>query len=510
MASQRKKGVVLSYIFMGLEVFSSIFFTPFLIRSFGQSEYGVYSLVASITSYLYLFDLGIGNSIIRYMSKYRIGNEREKQGALMSVTLIFYAMMCALIIIIGIFINSHFQLIFSRGLSASEISNAKVMFTITVINAGLTLMFAPFNKTNIAFEKFTFSKVSDITKIIFRVSVSIVILKMGGKGVSIVTVNLCMTILFGLVSAWYTIFKLKVKPLIGRIDKEFIKNIFSYSFIVFIQMIATQLNSMVDQLLMGIMIASSSVIIGIYAIGAQICTYLQSIASSINGVLMPGVVRMMETTKDVNIVEKEMIRISRLAFMLLALIYIVFVIYGDDFICLWAGEQNFQAYYVAVIIMFPMVLQLSQSIGSQILWAINRHKVQAVLQISVALSNVLFTAILINWNPIIGASIATAITYFVGNVVVYNIIFSKYIGISMLSYYKGVLKGIAPALCISFVIGFMFQYVDLQGWIGFCINSAVMIIVYCMYMYFRGSTTYERNLVYSVIKKLFKISQKQL
>ena len=57
MSSQRKKGALLSYVFMSVEIFSGMFFTPFLIRSFGQAEYGIYSLVTVITAYLYMFDL---------------------------------------------------------------------------------------------------------------------------------------------------------------------------------------------------------------------------------------------------------------------------------------------------------------------------------------------------------------------------------------------------------------------------------------------------------------------
>ena len=61
----RKQGVILSYILMIFEVLSTLLITPFLIRTLGQAEYGVYKLSASITAYLLLLDLGVGNAIIR-------------------------------------------------------------------------------------------------------------------------------------------------------------------------------------------------------------------------------------------------------------------------------------------------------------------------------------------------------------------------------------------------------------------------------------------------------------
>jgi len=502
LASQRKKGALLSYLFMALEILTGMVFTPFLIRSFGQAEYGIYSLVGSITAYLYLFDLGIGNSIIRYMSKYRVHNDREKQQSLMALTMCFYLGVGALVILVGMILQTNLHTIFGTGLNDSELARAKAMFIITILNAAVTLMLAPFSKTVLAFERFTFSKISDIIKIILRVSISILVLLLGGKGIAIVVVNFSMTLLFGMISIIYHALKIKIKPVFSKIEKSFVKEIFSYSTIIFVQMLATQLNSMVDQVLLGIMVKSSAVIIGVYAIGTHLSTYIQSFAVNITGLLMPGVVRMVETVDNKKDIENEMIRISRIIFMMLGIIYVIFVVFGDDFIKLWAGDENYQAYYVGMIIMLPMVFSLSQSIGTQILWAMNKHKIQAVLQIVVALSNILLSAIMIKWNPLVGASLATCITYFIGNVVVQNIVYTKYIGISMLRFYKGLFSGTIPALLISLIVGLGVQIFKLSGWGGFVVNCGSMFATYLIVMYFKGMTAYERNLVDSLVRKL--------
>ena len=59
----RKIGVILSYIAMVFEVLSTLLITPFMLRTLGQSEYGVYKLSSSITAYLLLLDLGVGNML---------------------------------------------------------------------------------------------------------------------------------------------------------------------------------------------------------------------------------------------------------------------------------------------------------------------------------------------------------------------------------------------------------------------------------------------------------------
>ena len=70
-SKQRKVGAILSYVSIIVNTLIQLLYTPLLIRKLGQSEYGLYSLVASIIGYLTIMDLGFGNAIIVYTAKYR-------------------------------------------------------------------------------------------------------------------------------------------------------------------------------------------------------------------------------------------------------------------------------------------------------------------------------------------------------------------------------------------------------------------------------------------------------
>ena len=120
-----------------------------------------------------------------------------------------------------------------------------------------------------------------------------------------------------------------------------------------------------------------------------------------------------------------MIRIGRIIFMALSVIYVGFIVCGREFIVLWAGNDNTNAYYVTAILMSAYIIILTESIGSQILWALNEHKEQSFMKIAVVLLNILLTAFLIKWNPLIGATIGTFISLFLGDVVVLTIILKK-------------------------------------------------------------------------------------
>ena len=50
--NQLKAGVVLNYVVIFLNTVVGLLYTPYMLRMMGQSEYGFYSLVASLIAYL--------------------------------------------------------------------------------------------------------------------------------------------------------------------------------------------------------------------------------------------------------------------------------------------------------------------------------------------------------------------------------------------------------------------------------------------------------------------------
>ena len=80
--NQRKIGAILSYVVIALNMVVGLAYTPFLIRSLGQSEYGLYSIINTVISYLTVMDMGFGNSIIIYTARYINQGDKEKQDKL--------------------------------------------------------------------------------------------------------------------------------------------------------------------------------------------------------------------------------------------------------------------------------------------------------------------------------------------------------------------------------------------------------------------------------------------
>lgn len=500
----RKVGVILSYFMMIFEVLSTLLLTPFILRTLGQAEYGVYKLSAALVSYLLLLDLGVGNAVVRYMAKYRAQNDEIQARRFLGVATLYYGGIALLSLLIGMGLIMIFPKAFSKGLSIAEIILAQKLLFITMLNSAVTLATSAYNNVIIAYEKFAFSKGWSIIQIVLRMILTLVVLKMGMGSLGIVTVHFALTVVCRIIFIFYVSFGLHLFPLFKGINIDFIKEVFTYSSFILLQMIATQINAFADQILLGIFVSSSAVIIAVYGIGSQIVQYFQSIGTAVTGVLMPGIVNLVEKKASSKQLCDEMIRIGRTIFMMLSLTWVVFAFYGRQFITLWAGEQNENAFYVALILMFVYIFILTEAIGTQILWAMNAHKEQSISKICIVLLNIVLTIILIRWNPLLGATIGTFISLIVGDIGVMNIVFVKKIGINLKDYYRGLVKGILPSLMITAVGGGIISLFELSGWLGFICNVSMMVLIYIVCMWLFGFSKYEKKLVMSIIDKLKK------
>lgn len=498
----RKIGALLSYVHMIFEVLSTLLLTPFIISSLGSAEYGVYKLIAAITSYLLLLDLGMGNSVVRYVAKFKENHDMESSRKYLGVCMVFYAAVSVAVLLLGGVLILSFQKIFATGLTAAEIALSKRLLLLTVLNAAVTLGTSVFYNILIAYSRFALSKGLSILQIVVRILVTAAALKLGYRSEAIVTINLVLTMLMRGYYVFYVLCVLKLRPQLRGTNAAFIKDIVSYSAFILLQMVATQINAQADQVLLGMFVTSSAVIIGIYGVGAQIVQYFQSVGQALGGVLMPGVVKLVESGAGSKELQNEMIRIGRYAFTMLGLIFVGFLVNGRSFIRLWAGAEYEQGYYVALMLMFAHMIIMTQSIGTQILWAKNKHQLQSVIKFVIVAGNILLTIFLIRWDPLMGAAIGTVISLLLGDVLSMNIVFKKEIGISLKAYYTGLFKGILPCLLLSALAGTGVKLLPVSGLPGLILNVLVMTAVYAAAMWGFGFNESEKNMVRGLLCKL--------
>ena len=249
--SEVKIGAILSYLIVGLDIIIGLVYTPILIRMLGQSEYGLYSLISSIIGYLTLFDLGFGNAIIVYTARYKAKGEKEKEQKLHGMFMIIYTIIGIIAGIVGFILYLNVNNMFGNTMNAEELESAKSLMIVLIINLVLTFPFSVFSSIITAYEKFVFAKLLNILRIILVPLIMIPLLLNGHKSLSLVIVLTILNISVLLANTVFCLRRIKVKLKFGKIDFKLLKEIFSYSFYIFLNTIIDKANWSIDQFILG-------------------------------------------------------------------------------------------------------------------------------------------------------------------------------------------------------------------------------------------------------------------
>ena len=81
--NERKIGIAVSYLNIGLQAVIGFLYVPLLLYYIGQSEYGLYQLIGSLIAYFSIMDFGLTNAVVRFYARYRaLQNEKAMENIL--------------------------------------------------------------------------------------------------------------------------------------------------------------------------------------------------------------------------------------------------------------------------------------------------------------------------------------------------------------------------------------------------------------------------------------------
>src|SRR5690625_3872798 len=98
--SQLKKGALLSYANIFLTNVIGLILTPFIVKSLGDSEYGLSTLIGAFVAQISILNLGLNNTVIRYISKYRAEKDKKGEENFLSSIMLIYCGMSFLVLLV--------------------------------------------------------------------------------------------------------------------------------------------------------------------------------------------------------------------------------------------------------------------------------------------------------------------------------------------------------------------------------------------------------------------------
>lgn len=491
---QKKIGIILSYLNILIQALIGVLYVPLLLHYIGKNEYGLYQLMGSLIAYMGVMDFGLSSAVIQFYVKYKTLNDRIGMENVLAIAVRGYTLVIAIVLAAGLICYAFLDTIFSNSMTMMEILEAKNIFVLLLINVVITLSTLVFRSVINACQRFLFLKGMETAQLVLQPILVVLVLEHHPSAFSVAAVQTVLNLILSLARVYYCFCVLHVKIRFHKWDYELFKRFRKLAISVFVVTIADQIFGKSNQVILGVISGTAEV--AVYSVAAMIFANYQALSYAVSGVYLPQVSAMVVNKESSQSLSRVFIRIGRWQYYILMLAFSGFVIFGHEFIEIWAGNGFEEAYWITILIILPFTIDLIQNIGLTILQAMNRYDFRAKVLCGVGLLNLALAIPLGMEYGGIGCAAATGFAMFLGNGVIMNWFYAKELHLEIGKFWKEIAKISLLALpCVA--LGVFLNHVCPQTGVGIFLGKVlVYAAAYSGVMYVFGVTEDEKRRIF--------------
>lgn len=500
---QYKWGALISYFTILVNIAQGLLLLPLMNLYLGTEQYGFYQLLGSLVGYVVLMDFGLGNAVIRYVAKFRAENRLgEMENFLGMVIKLYGGIGLGMLALggIGLWILPG---LLPASLPAYLSQMTRPMFALLVFNMTISMLCNIYPAVLNGFERFAVIRVISLVRMLVRTGMVLLALRFGGTALTIVLVDTIVNLVTTVLQMLLVRFHLRVRVRFGRLDRGLIREVFSYSFFIFLNMIMNELYWKVDTTIIGFINLS---LVVVTTTGGHFPIYMMDFSNAISGLMLPKATQMVARGASPGELTDLMIRIGRIQLMVVGLLVVGFGFVGMEFLTLWMGATLGaavgQSYLIALMLMLALVIPLAQCTAICIVQAMNRHAFRAVVLAGISVINVGVSIVLARLYGPVGAAVGTVCSLLIGNVGIINWYYHFRIGLDIPRFFRETFHRILPALLLI-SLGSCVTFLMPQGSLWTLLaRGLVVLLLYGGIMYALGMNQSERALVGSGLQSV--------
>ena len=394
-----------SWFALCVNVVTGIFLSPYILHRLGDTAFGLWILIFSITGYYGLFDLGIRSSIVRYVAKYSATNEQEELNRLVNTAMFSYTgigvLAMAITLIAAYYVNSIFRL------PADFVSSARWLLLMAGTAVSLGFPLGVFGGILEGLQRFYLLNFTTMSSTLIRVVLIVVALRHGRGLLTVALITVSMPLLSGLINAAAVFRHLNLRLGLQHVSRSSLRRIASYSGTTFMIIVAGRLRFKTDAMVIGTMVSAAAVTY--FTIGSRLVDYASEVVSSLAQIFVP-MSSQSQAQGDLDALRKIFVVGNRACSFIIFPITAILTILGKSVIEAWVGPKYVSASYpVLLVLLYPTTLMLAQSASGRTLWGMAKHRTWAWVVLAEGIANLTLSIILVRPYGIMGDAIGTAI-----------------------------------------------------------------------------------------------------
>ena len=473
--NQRKLGILISYLNIVLHAVIGFAYVPILLHYIGKSEYGLYQLIGSFIAYFSVMDFGLTAAVVRFYTKYKALQDKVNMENILAIALRAYAVITVVLFILGCGFYVFIPDMFAKSMTVAEITSAQKLFILLLFNMVVTISTMIFRAVINAHERFLFLKGLETVQLVLQPLLVVLVLQSLPSALAVAGVQTVLNVVLIIARIYYCFAKLHIKIHYHFWDREMFAGFKKLALSVFAVTIIDQVFFKTNQVILGVV--SGTAAVAVYSVASLIYMNYMALSVAISGVYLPHVTELIAKNEPVSKLTDLFIRIGRLQYFLLALVASGFIIFGRQFIQMWAGESFDEAYYITLLIILPFTIDLIQNIGLSILQAQNKYDFRAKVYFVMGLLNLCLAIPLAIKYGGIGCAFATGLAMFLGNGVIMNWYYLKITKLDIARFWQEIGRITLPIAALT-AAGWCAKAVLPDGKVAFVLSILVYTLLY--------------------------------
>lgn len=500
---ERKTGILISYVNIVLHAVIGFVYVPLLLHYIGKSEYGLYQLIGSFIAYFSIMDFGLTAAVVRFYAKYKAINDKIGMENILAIAVKGYGIIALILFIVGVICYINLDVIFATSMTIAELETAKTLFLLLLFNIVITLTTMMFRAVINANERFLFLKGTETLQMVLQPVFIILVLQQYPNAVAIAVVQTMLNIGLIIARCYYCFVKLKIRIKFHYFDKQLFNDIKNLALSVFIVVLIDQVFFKTNQIILGIF--SGTAAVAVYSISSLIYMNYMALSTAISGVYLPHITEIVVKNEPVKKLSDLFIQIGRCQYYLLALVASGFIIFGKDFINIWAGRDFEEAYWITLLIIIPFTIDLIQNIGLSIMQAQNKYDFRAKVYFVMGLFNLFLAIPLAKLYAGIGCAFATGLSMFLGNGLIMNWYYLKVTKLDIFRFWKEIGKISICVVCLTLLGYVLYNYYNVNNVVEFIIVIVTYTVIYSFVVYKLCMNLSEREKVQKIFQKIVNV-----
>lgn len=465
--------------------------SPFLVHSLGDSGYGLWVLVLSVTGYMGLLDTGLRVSIVKHTAECNARRDAEGLNRVLFTGLSLYGSLSVLVVFLSIVAAVFFDRLFN--VSPAEVSTGRVLVFIAGLNVALSLPLGVFGGLLAGLQRYDLLTGASIVVLLIRTGAIVGAIWSGLGLITLGWIHVAGQVLSGVLMVWAARYQFPALDLTPRrLERATVRTLYGYSGYIVLNNVAMFLLFYSGEVLVGVFVGTAAVTS--YAIARSLVQYLSTIIGSMTQVFHPYASDQNERGNASAV--GEALRIGTKTSLLIVLpIALAFIIVGPTFIGLWMGPEYVRsAGPILVLLTVPQIAWLSQSTAGNILLGVGRHQLVTTTNFVTGVAGIILALSLVRTFGTVGVAAAMAIPILVSQAVLLPRWTTRAFGIRGTDYFAGAYLGpmlaAVPFGAALFVISRVWPPHHL---LTFAVQVAGCVIAFIPCAYFVAFTSRERQ-----------------